>query len=359
MVGGYDYDHVAVQSRDAGQAAGRLVDQAATSTRRRSSNGFTEMTIVNDAPVSIKTAAGLWSPHNYKPEFLGPITLRTALSKSINTVSRPPRRGDGRRQGDRRHPQVRHHGADRAPPVDRARHAGGDAASSMSTATRRSRRWGWRCGRSSFTKIVDADGNVVEEPKQEAARKRRIPADTAYVMVDMMKNVVENGTGQKAKELGRPAGGKTGTSNDFKDNWFMAFTRDLVCGVWVGRDDFKTIGNDATGGTTAAPIWTEFMKAGHPQTPVRDFDPPPGVYFARATPEKGHPRQARHPRLDADPVQARHLALAVRKGRRQSPIQRPTLLGPGALLGFTGGGRKGAQRRNFTLAGARAAQHEL
>ena len=70
--------------------------------------------------------------------------------------------------------------------------------------------------------------------------RRRIPADTAYVMVDLMKNVVEKGTGQKAKELGRPAGGKTGTSNDFKDNWFMAYTRDLVCGVWVGRDDFKT-----------------------------------------------------------------------------------------------------------------------
>ena len=81
-------------------------------------------------------------------------------------------------------------------------------------------------------------------------------------MVDLMKNVVEKGTGQKAKELGRPAGGKTGTSNDFKDNWFMGYTRDYVCGVWVGRDDFKSIGFDATGGTTAAPIWAEFMKAG-------------------------------------------------------------------------------------------------
>ncbi|HWE31275.1 MAG TPA: penicillin-binding transpeptidase domain-containing protein, partial [Polyangia bacterium] len=130
--------------------------------------------------------------------------------------------------------------------------------------------------------------NLVES-YQASAPRRRIAADTAYVMVDMLKNVVEKGTGQKAKELGRPAGGKTGTSNDFKDNWFMAFTRDLVCGVWVGRDDFKSIGNDATGGTTAAPIWTEFMKAGHPNTPVRDFDPPAGVYFARATPERGMP----------------------------------------------------------------------
>jgi penicillin-binding protein 1A len=139
-----------------------------------------------------------------------------------------------------------------------------------------------------ITKIVDADGNTVEEDKVQTPR-RRIPADTAYVMIDMLKNVVQKGTGQKAKELGRPAGGKTGTSNDFKDNWFMAFTRDLVCGVWVGRDDFKSIGNDATGGTTAAPIWTEFMKAAHPATPVRDFDAPPSVFFARATPERGQP----------------------------------------------------------------------
>jgi penicillin-binding protein 1A len=140
-------------------------------------------------------------------------------------------------------------------------------------------------------KILDADGKVVEkfEPVPEKEQKQRIPADTAYVMVDLMKNVVEKGTGQKAKEIQRPAAGKTGTSNDFKDNWFMAFTRDLVCGVWVGRDDFKSIGFDATGGTTAAPIWTEFMKAGHPATPVRDFDPPPGVYFVRATPDRGMP----------------------------------------------------------------------
>jgi penicillin-binding protein 1A len=108
-------------------------------------------------------------------------------------------------------------------------------------------------------------------------------------MVDMLKNVVEKGTGQKARELQRPAGGKTGTSNDFKDNWFMAFTRDYVCGVWVGRDDFKSIGFDATGGSTAAPIWTEFMKVAEEGKPVRDFEPPADVYFVRATPDKGLP----------------------------------------------------------------------
>ena len=172
-----------------------------------------------------------------------------------------------------------------------------------------------------ITKIVDADGNVVEEHQAEPPR-RRIPADTAYVMVDLMKNVVENGTGQKAKELGRPAGGKTGTSNDFKDTWFMAYTRDLVCGVWVGRDDFKTIGNDATGGTTAAPIWLDFMKAGHPDTPVRDFDAPPGVYFVRATPDKGTPARPGTPGSMLIPFKRGTLPPQFARGEGKSAVHR-------------------------------------
>ena len=105
----------------------------------------------------------------------------------------------------------------------------------------------------------------------------------------MMKNVVQNGTGKKALALGRPAAGKTGTSNDFKDAWFVGYTADLLAVVWVGRDDFKTIAYDATGGQTALPIWLEFMQHGHPDVPVRDFTPPPGILFARATADKGLP----------------------------------------------------------------------
>ncbi len=286
MVGGYDYDlsqfNRATQAkRQAGSSIKPYIYSAALE------NGFTEMSVVADAPVSIKTAAGWWSPHNYKPQYLGAVTLRTALQHSLNTVSVRLVAAMGvdkvidqiRKFGISaqivRHPSI----ALGTPEVTLLEHVYGYATFPA---------MGLEVRPVLITKIVDADGNTVEEYKSEPAR-RRIPADTAYVMVDMLKNVVQKGTGQKAKELGRPAGGKTGTSNDFKDNWFMAFTRDLVCGVWVGRDDFKSIGYDATGGTTAAPIWTEFMKAGHPNTPVRDFDAPAGVYFARATPEKGTP----------------------------------------------------------------------
>jgi len=105
--------------------------------------------------------------------------------------------------------------------------------------------------------------------------------ETAYIMVDMMKGVVGHGTGRRAQEIGRPAAGKTGTSTDFRDAWFIGYTTEMVCGVWVGRDNFKPIGTDTTGGNTAAPIWVSFMKAAHPKTPVADFVPPPGIVFAR------------------------------------------------------------------------------
>ena len=301
MVGGYDYNfsqfNRATQAkRQAGSSIKPYIYAAALE------HGYTEVTIVPDAPISIPTAGGMWSPHNYKQEYLGPITLRTALQKSINTVSVRLVAGIGvdkiieeiRKFGITaaivRHPSI----ALGTPEVTLLEHTYGYATFPAG---------GMEVKPVLIEKILDADGNVIESDQNiKSAKsgavavtppKRRIPADVAYVMVDMMKNVVEKGTGQKAKELGRPAGGKTGTSNEFRDNWFMAFTKDLVCGVWVGRDDFKPIGIEATGGTTAAPIWTDFMKAGHPVTPgnpaTRDFAMPPSVYMVRVQPERGVP----------------------------------------------------------------------
>jgi penicillin-binding protein 1A len=286
LVGGYDYTQSQFnRATQARRQIGSSVKPYIYATALE--HGFTEVSIVPDAPVTIRTAAGVWAPKNYKKEFLGPITLRTALMKSINTVSvrlvaamGVDRVIDGIRRFGIGVPIVRHPSiALGTPEVTLLEHTAGYATFPAG---------GLEVTPVLVEKILDADGNVVEAHKPPPPR-RRIPADTAYVMVDMMKAVVEKGTGTRAKELGRPAGGKTGTSNDFKDNWFMAFTRDIVCGVWVGRDDFKSIGHEATGGNTAAPIWTNFLKAAHPPTPVRDFDPPPGVLFVRATADRGLP----------------------------------------------------------------------
>ncbi len=228
MVGGYDYNQSqfnrATQAhRQAGSSIKPYIYTAALE------HGFTEVSIVEDAPITIHTAAGMWSPHNYKAEYLGAITLRTALQKSINTVSVrlvaalgvdkviDEIRAFGLTTPIVRHPSI----ALGTPEVTLYEHVYGYATFASG---------GKEVTPVLIEKILDADGNVLEEAAKfdPAKRRQRIPADTAYVMVDLMKNVVEKGTGTKARELGRPAAGKTGTSNDFKDNWFMGYTPDYV-----------------------------------------------------------------------------------------------------------------------------------
>jgi penicillin-binding protein 1A len=105
----------------------------------------------------------------------------------------------------------------------------------------------------------------------------------------MLKQVVMRGTAKYAQTIGRPAGGKTGTSANYRDVWFTGFTTDLLTTVWIGRDDSTPIGDKITGGGVAVPIWVEFMMKAHPRTKVRDFAPPEGVSFARVDPWGGNP----------------------------------------------------------------------
>ena len=287
MVGGYDYNksqfNRATQAhRQIGSAIKPFVYAAAIE------HGMTPLTIKWDAPVKFKTASGMWAPHNYKPDYLGPVTLRTALAKSINTVSAQI---------------VAQIGVDSV--IDLMRRLGitSKLPHSLSLAlgtpdlTLQEVAYGlaaFPAGGQLVTplfivKIVDADGRVLEDHTAPPPREDRLSPETAYVVTDLMKGVVEIGTGKKARELGRPAAGKTGTSTNYRDAWFFGFVPELLCGVWVGRDDFKPIGHDATGGQIALPIWLSYMQEALRSVPVRDFEPPPGVIFVRADPEKGVP----------------------------------------------------------------------
>jgi penicillin-binding protein 1A len=102
----------------------------------------------------------------------------------------------------------------------------------------------------------------------------------AYVVSDMMRGVIESGTAREAKKLGRPAAGKTGTTNDSMDAWFIGFTPDLVVGVWVGFDAERSLGS-YTGGRAATPIWTAFMDRALTGRPVREFTKPDDVTIVR------------------------------------------------------------------------------
>ena len=100
---------------------------------------------------------------------------------------------------------------------------------------------------------------------------------TAYLITSMLEGVIQNGTGRSVQSIGRPAAGKTGTTNDQHDAWFVGYTPDLLTGVWVGYDDHRSLGAEGTGGKVAAPIWLDFMKQAVADQPARAFTIPDGI----------------------------------------------------------------------------------
>ncbi len=294
MIGGYDYRRSqfnrAVQSRrQIGSAVKPFIYAAAVD------RGMTPATIRWDAPVKFKTVSGTWAPHNYKPEYLGPVTLRTALAKSINTVAAQ---------------LVAELGVDAVIDVMRRLGVTSKLTASLSIALGAADlglaetayalatfpAGGRKVIPRSILRIVNAEGATLEDHTVLPPPTQGLSPDTAYVVTDLMKGVVEIGTGRKARDLGRPVAGKTGTSNGFRDAWFFGFVPDLLCGVWVGRDDFKPIGHDATGGQVALPIWLSFMREAVRGTASKDFPMPPGIILARANPETGEPATPKNPK---------------------------------------------------------------
>ena len=285
MVGGYDYSasqyNRATQAhRQIGSAIKPFIYATALA------HGTSPIDIVHDRPVSVQTASGVWSPSNYDNKFAGDVTLRTALAKSLNTVSVrlilgtgvdaviEMMRGLGIRSPIPRHVSI----ALGTPDLTLLEVAAGYAGFAA----------GGRQVEPRFVSFVtDGEGNVLEDFRDRRPRKQALSPDLAYVMTWLMKSPVERGTARKAQELGRPVAGKTGTSTGFRDVWFVGFTPDLLCGVWIGRDAFTPIGDKITGGGAALPIWLSFMKAAHPPTPPRDFTMPPDVLLVRANEMSG------------------------------------------------------------------------
>jgi penicillin-binding protein 1A len=130
-------------------------------------------------------------------------------------------------------------------------------------------------------RIEDRNGRVLE--MHSAVSREVIPAQTAYVVTNMLSSVLDSGTGWAARAWGfqHPAAGKTGTTNDYTDAWFVGFTPRIACGVWVGFDDRHTLGSKMTGARVALPAWTEFMKAAHADLPKEPFPVPPGIVTRR------------------------------------------------------------------------------
>jgi penicillin-binding protein 1A len=134
-------------------------------------------------------------------------------------------------------------------------------------------------------KVLDRDGKVLEENAPQLTEA--LPPETAFLITDMLKAAVQEGTGWRVKALKRPAAGKTGTTNDLRDAWFIGYTPELLTGVWVGYDDQRSMGVTETGSRAASPIWLYFMSEAVKDMPVKDFTAPEGIVFSRIDAENG------------------------------------------------------------------------
>ncbi len=286
MVGGRDFSksefNRATQSRrQPGSAFKPLIYTAAFD------KGMTPATKLVDEPLVFQDSAGtVWKPNNFDEKFLGPTTLRYALAHSRNIITIK---------------LLQELGVDYAiayasnlgitSPLGRnlslALGTSGVTVQEMVRAFGVLANEGRKTTPFFIKRIVDRTGHTFEESqvRVEQVIDPRIAFMTTYVMQD----VVEVGTGRRVKSIGRPVAGKTGTTDDVRDAWFIGYTPSLVTGVWVGFDQEQSLGKQEVGGRAAAPIWLYFMEKALQNTPVEVFPVPPGIVFSRIDSETGLP----------------------------------------------------------------------
>src|SRR5437773_68817 len=286
MVGGFDFNRSqfnrAVQARrQPGSGFKPLVYAAAIE------HGYTPASIVLDAPIELPNGnQPAWVPRNYEGKYFGPTPLRMALARSLNSVTVRlvdamgidyVRKSLGRFGLEATLPRNLSLalGSAEVTPLELVRAYGVFAT------------LGKRFDPIFITRVTDSEANPLEFGHTRPHFEPVMSPATAYVVTNMMESVVKHGTGRKAAELGRPVAGKTGTTNDTHDAWFIGFTPDLLAGVWVGFDSERSLGAHETGGHAAAPIWTELMKEALGDRPVVDFPVPEGVTFAQIDPASG------------------------------------------------------------------------
>jgi penicillin-binding protein 1A len=303
MVGGFSYDQSqfnrATQAlRQPGSSFKPIVYAAALD------NGYTPSTLVLDAPIEIDQGPGLgvWKPENYENNFFGPSTLRFGIEHSRNVMT-------VRLAQDIGMPLIAEYAKrfgvyDQLPPyLSFALGAGETTLLRMVTAYGMFDNGGRRIKPTLIDRIQDRYGHTVyrhderecigcdakkwanqPEPSLIDRREQVLDPMTAYQITSMMEGVVLRGTAAGAgfqKEIGKPVAGKTGTTNDEKDAWFIGYTPDVVVGVYMGYDKPRHLGRGATGGHLAAPIVKDFMKVALADKPAVPFRVPPGIKLIR------------------------------------------------------------------------------
>jgi penicillin-binding protein 1A len=221
--------------------------------------GYTATSLIEDNPVSYSGGPGqpLWQPQNYDREFHGQVMLRDALagSRNIPTIRLMDALGPAQVIGTAKRMGITSPLPEYLPVAIGAAEA---TLIEMTSAYSAFANQGVRVTPLTYLQVTDRDGNVLEE--QRPSPRDALRADTAFVMAHLLQGAVQHGTAAKAQVLDWPVGGKTGTTDDYTDAWFIGFDPDITLGVWVGRDVKKTIGPGQTGTAAALPIWIDIMK---------------------------------------------------------------------------------------------------
>ena len=283
LVGGFDFEknkfnHVTQAWRQPGSSFKPFIYSAALE------KGFTPATVVNDAPLFFDagvTGGQPWEPKNYDGGFDGPMSLRTGLKKSKNMISIRILQSIGAKYAQE---WVTRFGfdADKHPAyLTMALGAGSVTPMQMATGYSVFANGGYRVNPYLITKITDQRGKVLLEtpPPKLSESTRGIDARNAFIMDSLLQEVARSGTAAKAQAtLKRPdIFGKTGTTNDSIDTWFVGFQPTLTAAVWMGYDTPKKLGDRETGGGLSLPIWINFMEYALKGVPVTEYPPPEGV----------------------------------------------------------------------------------
>ncbi|ODT50148.1 penicillin-binding protein 1A [Devosia sp. 63-57] len=269
-------------------------------------NGYTPASVVLDAPVEVRMADGsVWRPENYSQQFYGPQTLRRGIERSRNVMTVRLARDIGM-------PLIADYARmfgiydDMQPVLAMALGAGETTDMRMTAAYATIANGGRKIVPTLIDRIQDRYGTTVYrhdhricdgcaaedwhgqgEPRILDNREQVLDPMTAYQITSMMEGVVQRGTGTAARALNRPVAGKTGTTNDYKDAWFVGFTPELAVGIYIGYDKPRSMGSSSTGGGMAVPIFTNFMAKALQGKPPTPFNVPTGMTTAWINPNTG------------------------------------------------------------------------
>jgi penicillin-binding protein 1A len=284
LVGGYDFkksefNRALYANRQVGSAFKPVIYTLALK------RGYTPASVIVDEEIMFETEPDdIWIPRNYDEEFHGPTRLRDALAYSRNVVTVRLFDEIGIERIMKFSREV---GITGEMPRDMTLSLGSMCTTPLELTSVYGvyANNGMKMNPIGIKYITDRRGRVIES--NEPGGNRVLDSQTSFLLTSMMKDVVNYGTGWRARALKRPVAGKTGTTNDYRDAWFMGYSTEIVAGVWIGFDDVRPLGPEETGSRAAAPVWVDFMKEVTDGTEPQDFPVPDGIVKRLIDPATG------------------------------------------------------------------------